>query len=106
MPVYEVGQIGLQHLTAMAFIDGHSLWHEVKESPLPPKRAARWMQQVAEAVQYAHEHGIVHRDLKPQNILLTKNGQPKVTDFGLRIWSKYPARMLRQPIELPLAFSG
>lgn len=83
VPVYEVGQFGQQHFMAMAFIDGHSLWQEVKESPLAPKRAAQLMQQVAEAVQYAHERGIVHRDLKPQNILLTKDGQPKVTDFGL-----------------------
>lgn len=81
--VYEVGQFGDQHFMAMALIDGPNLWEEVKDSPLSPKRAAKLMQQVAEAVQYAHEHGIVHRDLKPQNILLTKDGQPKVTDFGL-----------------------
>jgi len=81
--VYESGQQGQQHYLAMAYVDGQSLWQRVKEAPLSPKVAARIMQQVAEAVQYAHEQGIVHRDLKPQNILLTKEGQPKVTDFGL-----------------------
>lgn len=81
--VYEVGQEDNQHYLAMAFIDGQTLWQMVKDSPLPPRQAARIMQQVAEAVHYAHCKGIIHRDLKPQNILVTKDGQPKVTDFGL-----------------------
>jgi eukaryotic-like serine/threonine-protein kinase len=39
--------------------------------------------QVARTVHYAHEHGILHRDIKPGNILLDKNGEPHLTDFGL-----------------------
>lgn len=81
--VYEVGTLNGQPFLTMAFVDGQSLWQAVKEAPLAPKRAARIMQQAAEAVHYAHEHGVVHRDLKPQNILLTRDDQPKVTDFGL-----------------------
>lgn len=81
--VYEIGQQGHQHFLAMAFVDGRSLWQQVKDAPLAPKLAARLMQQVAEAIHYAHQKGIVHRDLKPQNILVTKDGEPKVTDFGL-----------------------
>jgi len=38
---------------------------------------------VSEAVQYAHDHGVIHRDLKPGNVLLDKDGKPRVTDFGL-----------------------
>lgn len=81
--VYEVGQQQGQPFMAMAFIAGESLWQKVKEAPFAPQEAARLMQQVADAVQYAHDKGIIHRDLKPHNILLTAQGQPKVTDFGL-----------------------
>jgi predicted Ser/Thr protein kinase len=83
VPVYEVGQHGNQHFLTMAHIEGKSLWQRVKEQPLKPELAARMMQQVAEAIQHAHSKGIIHRDVKPQNILVTKSGQPKVTDFGL-----------------------
>lgn len=83
VPVFEVGCQDGQHYMALAYIDGQSLWQLVKEAPLPPREAARMIQQVAEAIQYAHDRGIIHRDLKPQNILVTNEGQPKVTDFGL-----------------------
>lgn len=83
VPVFEVGEQAGQHFLAMAYVDGQSLWQLVKESPLDPKRASRLIQQVAQAVQYAHDRGIIHRDLKPQNILIAADGQPRVTDFGL-----------------------
>ncbi len=83
VPLFEAGQENGQHYLAMAFVDGPSLWQKVKEQPLESRKAARVMQQVAEAVQHAHERGIIHRDLKPQNILMTSTGQPRVTDFGL-----------------------
>ncbi|MEQ8784793.1 MAG: bifunctional serine/threonine-protein kinase/formylglycine-generating enzyme family protein [Pirellulaceae bacterium] len=84
VPVHEVGEAYGQHFYSMAFVDGPSLFSKVREDgPLTAEHAASLLQRVAEAVQYAHDQGIAHRDIKPQNILLNKNGQPRVTDFGL-----------------------
>jgi WD40 repeat protein/serine/threonine protein kinase len=83
VPVYEVGNIGGQHYFSMGFVEGGSLADKLRGGPVAPREAARLVQHVALAVAYAHDLGIIHRDLKPGNILLDKQGQPKVTDFGL-----------------------
>lgn len=83
VPVFEVGEIGGQHFFSMGFVEGGSLATRIAKGPLPPREAAELIRQVAEAVGYAHQKGIIHRDLKPGNILLDKEGHPKVTDFGL-----------------------
>jgi predicted Ser/Thr protein kinase len=83
VPVYEAGQHNGEHYFTMAYINGRSLSQRMQEGNVAPREAAQLMIQVAEAVQYAHKRGIIHRDLKPHNILVTDDGQPKVTDFGL-----------------------
>ncbi len=83
VPIYEVGEHEGQHYFSMGFVDGESLADRVRRGPLPAREAAALLRDVAEAIEYAHQHGIVHRDLKPGNILLTRDGQPRVTDFGL-----------------------
>ncbi len=84
VPVYEVGQDRGQHFFSMGYVDGANLAERVTQfGPVPPQEAARLIEQVAGAVHYAHRRGIVHRDMKPQNVLLTKDGRPMVTDFGL-----------------------
>ncbi len=50
---------------------------------MSPKEALAIVPQICEALQYAHDQGIVHRDIKPENILLNKQGQVKIADFGL-----------------------
>ncbi len=83
VPVYEVGEHEGRHFYSMGYVDGHSLKDSLAEGPVSPEQAARIVRQVASAVQFAHERGIIHRDLKPANILLDRQGQPLVTDFGL-----------------------
>jgi serine/threonine-protein kinase len=81
--VFEVGEHQGLPFFSLEFVDGGSLDKKLNGTPLPPAQAARLVEQVAEAMHAAHRQHIVHRDLKPANILLTSEGQPKVTDFGL-----------------------
>src|SRR5262252_9532931 len=67
----------------MKFVEGGQLDEVVRQTPMPPRRAAELIAKVARTVHYAHEHGILHRDIKPGNILLDQNGEPHLTDFGL-----------------------
>jgi WD40 repeat protein/tRNA A-37 threonylcarbamoyl transferase component Bud32 len=83
VPIYEVGQHEGQHYFSMGFVDGQSLSQRMAAGPLPQREAAALLIKVAEAIEYAHQHGVIHRDLKPANILLDQNGSPRVTDFGL-----------------------
>ncbi|GAB4138807.1 MAG: hypothetical protein Tsb009_07270 [Planctomycetaceae bacterium] len=83
VPIFEIGEHNGLHYFSMAYIDGPSLAKLITNGPLAPNHAARIMQKVAEAVQYAHEHQVIHRDIKPANILMVTNEEPRVTDFGL-----------------------
>jgi serine/threonine protein kinase len=71
------------HYMVLEYVDGPSLSRLLAKGPLPPQRAREIALQVAGALSYSHAHNIVHRDIKPSNILLTKEGQVKVTDFGI-----------------------
>jgi serine/threonine protein kinase len=81
--IYECGEHqGLPYFS-LELVDGGSLARRVKGGPQPPQEAARCVEAIARAADYAHKKGIIHRDLKPTNVLLTRDGIPKITDFGL-----------------------
>src|SRR3954451_17822319 len=68
----------------MEFLDGRSLKELiVGKGPVPTRHAIDYARQILAAVGFAHKHGIVHRDVKPHNVLVSKEGRLKVTDFGI-----------------------
>lgn len=81
--IFRIGDFQGRPYLEMEYVDGGSLANRLDGQPWKPTVAARLVESLALAVHHAHLRGIVHRDLKPANILLTVDGTPKVTDFGL-----------------------
>lgn len=81
--IYDVGPEGMLPYYSMALVEGPTLKHELEAGPFEPKRAANLLIDIAEAVQYGHDHGVIHRDLKPSNVLLSADGRVRIADFGL-----------------------
>jgi TolB-like protein/predicted Ser/Thr protein kinase/Tfp pilus assembly protein PilF len=83
VPIYEVGERDGACYFSMKFVEGGQLDEVVRREPMSTRRAAELLVKIARTVQFAHEHGILHRDIKPGNILLDRQGEPHLTDFGL-----------------------
>ncbi|HEY7428882.1 MAG TPA: protein kinase [Gemmataceae bacterium] len=83
-PVHDAGQInGVPYLT-MAYIEGRPLSDLLRaEQPFTPSEAAALVRKLALALHEAHARGVIHRDLKPSNILIDKDNEPVLVDFGL-----------------------
>ncbi len=89
--IHEVGEHEGQQFFSMEYINGRSLAELARDRPLPPAQAARYVQTVAEAIQYAHDRATLHRDLKPSNVLIDPYDEPRITDFGLALRLDEPA---------------
>jgi serine/threonine-protein kinase len=83
VPVYEAGDIDGRAYFSMQLVEGPTLADLVAAAPLQQREAARVVAAIARAIGYAHRQGVLHRDLKPSNILITSDGTPMITDFGL-----------------------
>lgn len=82
--IHDLGEADGVKFISMAFVEGEDLHHLLRtHGRLPVERASRIAEQLCEALDAAHSEGVVHRDLKPQNVLMGKNDQVYVVDFGL-----------------------
>jgi hypothetical protein len=105
--IHEVGEHNGRPFFSLEYCPSGNLARKLAGTPLPPREAAALIEQLARAVEAAHQRQVIHRDLKPGNVLLGQDGAPKITDFGL-------AKMLgaggeagkRAPWSLPAGEAG
>jgi eukaryotic-like serine/threonine-protein kinase len=84
VPVFDWGEDDGSYFIVMEYIDGRPLSAVLRDpAPMPPNQIATIGAGVAAALAFAHRHGVVHRDVKPGNVLITPDGDVKVTDFGI-----------------------
>jgi serine/threonine protein kinase len=81
--IYDIGEQNGLPFFSLEFCSGGSLANKLNGTPLPGRQAAAVVEKLARAMEAAHREKIIHRDLKPANVLLTAEGEPKITDFGL-----------------------
>jgi TonB family protein len=82
--LFDVGRDDGRTFIAMEYVEGRNLREELQASgPLPLERVIEIAVPLGRALAYAHERGVIHRDIKPTNILVSAEGIPKITDFGV-----------------------
>ncbi|MBI1281658.1 MAG: protein kinase [Anaerolineaceae bacterium] len=94
VPVYDFNELDGQPYLVMKFIEGQTLKRVLSEGPMPLPEIIRVMDDMADALTYAHRHGVLHRDIKPSNIVIDGKGEPFLTDFGLARVTKAGASTL------------
>ncbi len=81
--VHEVGEHAGRPYLVMDLVPGESLADLRSRGPIPPRRVAELVRDIARALDHAHAGGVVHRDVKPDNVLIDREGKPYLTDFGV-----------------------
>lgn len=82
--VLDVDEDDRHYYMVMEYIDGPTLHEYIRDnSPLDIKEVVFFTKQILRGIEHAHQHRIIHRDIKPQNILMTKNKELKISDFGI-----------------------
>ena len=84
LTVFDSGETAGQLWFTMPYVEGESLRDRLdRDRQLPVDDALRIAREAAQALEYAHQHGVIHRDIKPENLLITRDGNTLVADFGI-----------------------
>ena len=83
VPVTNYGESKGMVYLVMPFVHGDTLQERLEQGKVKVQEGARWMGQVADALDFAHNRGIIHRDVKPSNVIIDKRGDAQLMDFGL-----------------------
>ncbi len=81
--LHEVGEHEGRPYIVMDYVRGETFEQLLKRDKVTPRRVAEIVRGVAAALDHAHKQGVIHRDVKPQNVLIDRDGEPRVMDFGL-----------------------
>ncbi len=95
LPVYDFGEQDGTPFLVMPWVDGGSLEERMGARPVERERALAWLQEIASALDHAHQAGVLHRDVKPSNVLLDRHDRALLADFGIAYAASAATRLTR-----------